>query len=103
MDEHLEKQFQDSENEWAEIERLTAIRTKKDKRIISQYCAQNNEADIIHTLELLEKYSGMPSHDKEILDQFKENYPKALTVKLIYSFEDMRDIYQDYLEFGEEH
>ncbi len=47
MNENLEKQFQESESEWAEIEKSTAIRKQKDKRIISQYCAVNNEADKI--------------------------------------------------------
>ena len=102
MNENLEKQFQESESEWAEIEKSTAIRKQKDKRIISQYCAVDNEADIIHTLELLEKYRGMPEHDQEILSEFKKNYPKTLTVKVIHNFEDVRDIYQRYLEFGEE-
>ena len=32
MNENLEKQFQESESEWAEIEKSTAIRKQKDKR-----------------------------------------------------------------------
>ena len=102
MDENLEKQFQESEYEWAEIHKNIAIRKQKDKRIISQYCADNKEADIVHTLELLEKYKGMPEHDHEILTEFKMNYPKTLTVRIIHNFEDVKDIYQEYLEFGEE-
>lgn len=100
MDETLEKEFQDSEEEWAEIERLKAIREKKDKRIISIFCANNDEVDMLRILNLLEKYPGMPSHDKEIVYEFKKNYPKELTVKLIHSFLDVMDIYSRYLESG---
>ena len=75
MDENLEKEFHESESEWAEIEKNKAIRIQKDNRIISRYCAANREADIIHILQLLEKYKGMPNHDEEIVQAFKENYP----------------------------
>lgn len=102
MDENLEKQFQESENEWAVIEKSIAIRKQKDKRIISAYCAKNKDADIYHILQLLAKYHGMPSHDEEMLKEFKENYPKTLTVQMIHNFEDIKDIYQEYLESGEE-
>lgn len=100
MDEALEQQFQDSEKEWAEIERLKAIREKKDRRIISIFCAQNDPADMINILSLLEKYSGMPQHDKEIVYDFKRKYPNDLTVKIIHSFLDVMDIYSQYLESG---
>lgn len=102
MDENLEKQFQESENDWADIQRKTDIRNQKDRRIISQYCAKNKEADIIHTLKLLEKFKGMPNYDEELLNEFRENYPKTLTVKMIHDFEDIKDIYREYLESGEE-
>lgn len=102
MDEDLERKFQESESDWAEIEKSTAVRVQKDKRIISEYCARNREADIIHTLKLLEKYKGMPTHDEQIVNEFKNNYPKTLTVKMIHNFEDIKEIYQEYLEYGEE-
>lgn len=102
MDENLEKQFQESESEWAEIEKNTEIRKKKDQRIISKYCATNKEADIVHILKLLEKHGGMPNHDEELLTEFKEHYPKTLTVKMIHNFEDIKDIYSEYLESGVE-
>ena len=100
MDENLEKQFQESEKEWAEIEKLKSIREKKDKRIISIFCAQNDQADIIRILGLLEKYPGMPQHDKDIVYEFKKKYPNELTVKLIHSLLDVMDIYNQYLESG---
>ena len=102
MDENLEKDFQESESEWAEIEKKTAIRIQKDKRIISRYCAANKEADIFHTLQLLEKYKGMADHDEKIVNEFKNNYPKNLTVQMIHNFEDVKEIYREYLEYGEE-
>lgn len=108
MDENLERLFQESESDWAEIQRLTDERAKKDKKIISIYCAKNKRADIIRILELLEKYNGLeqfnglPKHDKDIVDEFKTNFPDSLTVKMIHNFEDTRDIYREYLEYGEE-
>lgn len=102
MNEDLEKQFQESEKEWAEIEKNKTIRMQKDRRIISNYCASNKDADIYHILQLLEKYSGMPTYDEEMINEFKENYPKTLTVKMIHNFEDIKDIYHEYLESGEE-
>lgn len=102
MNENLEKEFQESESEWAEIQNLTNIRMQKDKRIISKYCASNNDADIIQILNLLEKYRGMPEHDEQIIKEFKENYPKKLTVRMIHNFEDVKELYQEYLEYGEE-
>ncbi|MBD5395897.1 MAG: hypothetical protein HDR71_16920 [Lachnospiraceae bacterium] len=100
MDENLEKQFQESEAEWAEIEEKKAIREKKDKRIISMFCASNNQADMVQILNLLEKHNGMPDHDKEVIVSFKECYPGSLTVKLLHSFLDVKDIYSQYLESG---
>ena len=100
MDENLEKQFQESESEWAEIERLKAEREKKDKRIISQFCALNRQADMLQILELLEKHNGMPRHDKEIVNEFRKCYPEELNIKLIHSFLDVKDIYSLYLESG---
>ncbi len=100
MDETLERKLQESEAVWAEIEKMTAEREKKDKRIISEYCASNNSADIYNILELLEKYDGMPEYDQETVTQFKANYPKLLTVNLIHRYEDLKDIYNEYLELG---
>lgn len=100
MDEKLERQFQESEFEWAEIERLKAERKKKDNKIISQFCAANKQADMVRILELLEKHNGMPKHDKEIVYEFKKCYPEGLNVKLIHSFLDVKDIYSMYLEAG---
>lgn len=100
MDENLEKQLQESESDWAEIEKHVAEREKKDKRIISQFCASNKQADMVRILDLLEKHNGMPNHDKEIVIEFKKCYPKELNTKLIHSFLDVRDIYSIYLESG---
>lgn len=100
MDETLEKEFQDSEEEWAEIEKLKAIREKKDKKIISKFCANNDQADMLKILSLLEKYPGMPSHDKDVVFEFKKKYPNELTVQLIHSLLDVMDIYSQYLESG---
>ena len=102
MNDYLEQLCQESEFDWAEIQRMTDERNKKDKRIISEYCAKNKNADIIRILELLEKYDGLPSHDRDIVNEFKNSYPDSLTVKMIHSFEDTRDIYREYLEYGEE-
>lgn len=100
MDENLEKKFQESESEWAEIDRLITEREKKDKRIISQFCATNKQADMVRILKLLEKHNGMPKHDKEVVEEFKKNYPEELNIKLIHSFLDVKDIYSQYLESG---
>ncbi|MEY8265146.1 hypothetical protein AALA79_02015 [Lachnospiraceae bacterium 64-25] len=100
MDENLEREFQESESDWAEIEKLKAEREKKDKRIISQFCASNKQADMVRILELLVKHNGMPGHDKEIVSEFKRCYPEELNVKLIHSFLDVKDIYSTYLESG---
>lgn len=100
MDESLGKKLQDSEVEWARIQRQIAEREKKDRRIISEYCAKNDIADIYHILELLEKYDGMPDYDKETVVEFRGNYPKKLTVDLIHRYEDLKDIYNNYLESG---
>lgn len=103
MDKILAEQCQESLDEWAEIEKTEAERRKKDNRIVSNYCAENKEADIIHILELLDKHKGaMPKHDEIIVDTFKHNYPKTLTVKMIVEFEDIKDIYSEYLEMGDE-
>ncbi len=100
MDENLERQFQESEADWAEIEKAKAEREKKDRKIISKFCAENTQADMFQVLELLEKYNGMPQHDKDIVDEFRKCYPSNLTVKLIHSFLDVTDIYSRYLESG---
>lgn len=100
MDENLEKRMQESESDWADIEKRTAERIKKDKRIISDFCASNKRADMFQILELLEKHGGLPEHDDEIVKKFRESYPQQLTVKLIHDFLDVTDIYSQYLEFG---
>ncbi len=100
MDSNLEKKLQESEAEWADIERLKAAREKKDQKILSIYCAMNRPADIIHTIELLAKYNGLPQHDKEIVENFKNSYPDKITVKLLHAFLDTKDIYKEYLESG---
>lgn len=100
MNDELEKRMQDSEIEWAKIQELTAERQRKDKRIISEFCAANDEADIKRTLDLLNKYNGMPNHDKEIVNEFNTSYPRELTVKLIHNFLDVKDLYRKFLESG---
>ena len=42
----------------------------------------------------------MPKHDKEVVEEFKKNYPEELNIKLIHSFLDVKDIYSQYLESG---
>lgn len=102
MENNLEQMMQESESEWADIEKKIAFREKLDKKIISIYCSQNKEADIIHIVELLEKYNGMPLHDKEIIASFKNEYPENLKVRTIHDFLDIQDIYKAYLESGGE-
>lgn len=101
MDEKLGREIQEALTEWADIRKRETMRIQKDRRIISKYCAQNDRPDILHTLQLLEKYNGMPSHDEDIVLKFKENYPKTLTIEMICDFEDLREIYKEYLENGE--
>lgn len=98
----LEYLMQESESEWADIEKKIAIREKQDRKIISIYCSQNKKADIIHTIELLEKYNGMPRHDQDIIANFKNEYPENLKIKTLHAFLDVKDIYEEYLESGGE-
>lgn len=100
MDKKLEKEFQESEEEWAKIEQLKAEREKKDRKLISKFCASYESADMVNIIALLEKHQGMPKHDIEIVTEFKSNYPSTLSVKLIHSFLDVKDIYSRYLESG---
>lgn len=100
MNRDLEELMQNSLDEWADIEERIARREKQDKKIISIYCSQNDRADVIHTIELLEKYNGMPQHDTDIINNFKEQYPKNLKVQTIHDFLDVQDIYSAYLESG---
>lgn len=109
MDEWLLNEVQESEEEWADIERLkrelekkSELRTKKDERIIREFCAKNKYADIIRTLELLEKNQGIAKWDREIVQQFKEKYPNELTVPMIQQMMDVKDLYREYLESGGE-
>lgn len=100
MDKELEKEFQESEEEWAKIEQQKAEREKKDRKLISRFCASYEHADMVNIITLLEKYQGMPKHDKEIVTEFKSNYPSTLNVKQIHNFLDVKDIYSKYLESG---
>lgn len=102
MNTDLEMMMQESEAEWADIEEKIAIRESRDRKIVSCYCAQNKNADIIRTLELFEKYNGLPKHDKEIISRFRKEYPEELKVRTIHDFLDIQDIYKDYLESGGE-
>ena len=110
MDKDLVDQFQESEIEWADIQKLQYQLEKnrekrliKDQAIISRYCGSNSYADIISTLELLLKYPGLAKHDHETIQKFKESYPSELTVELIHKYEDILDVYSEYLESeGEE-
>lgn len=102
MDKELETRMQESEEEWAKIQKEIALREKKDQRIISEFCASNDPADIVHSIELLEKFPGMPIHDKEAVDEFKEVFPKKLTVPILHKYLDVKDIYREFLESGEE-
>lgn len=101
MDDVLEKQVQESEEEWAEIEKTIKIREQKDKDIISHFCA-NNYADIARTLELLKKHKGMPKHDQERVNTFDKHYPDNITLKDILGYLDVKDIYRQFLESGGE-
>ena len=100
MDENLERKLQESESEWANIEKQRAEREKKDRKIISEFCANNKKADIFQILLLLEKYDGMPDHDKDVVMEFKNNYPGNINTKQLYNFLDVKDIYSKYLESG---
>ena len=102
MNDNLEEMMEQSEEEWAEIEKQIAQREKKDKKIISMYCAENRLADVVNIIELLEKHNGMPDHDREVVQEFKKQYPQMLTVKVLKSFMDVQLIYQGYLESGGE-
>lgn len=100
MNEKYHELINESEEEWAEIQKNTATRKKKDERIISMFCAENPASDINRTLELLEQYEGMPDHDKKIIKKFKDEYPKELSLSSILGFLDTTDIYHKYLESG---
>lgn len=102
MSDDLLDQLQESEREWAEIEKTTALRSEKDKKIISRFCAENDYADIKRTLDLLKKHQGLPQHDRDVVKSFESAYPDKLTVLGIHQFIDVRDIYGCYLESGGE-
>ena len=51
--EELQDMLQTSLAERAGLEELLAKQDKKDKKVISVYCANNNPADIYRTLKLL--------------------------------------------------
>lgn len=98
MGNEIQEALQESVEEWAKIEKLEAVRKKKDQRIISKYCADNDPADIYRILKLLNRLDGLPSHDKETIKSFESKYPNNLSTKLILEFEDVKDIYSKYLE-----
>ncbi len=100
MDKEFENELLDSLDEWSDIERLIEERTKKDKKIISKFCANNDSADIFHILELLEKHKGLPEHDRETVKMMKLKYPKELDCRLLNDYLDMTEIYNKYLESG---
>lgn len=110
MDKRIQEDMQSSMEEWADIqeqkyklEQREKERKKKDQQIISRYCASSTKADIFRTLELLLKFGGLPRHDEEIANNFKEAYPKDLTLAKIAEFEDMKMIYKKQLESGGEY
>ena len=100
MDEKLKNDLNKSLEEWADIEKRRALQEKKDRQIISIYCAKNDISDVYRTIELLKKHRGMPSYAKETVITFEENYPNSLTAQIICDYEDTKDIYKDYLEKG---
>lgn len=102
MDKEFENELLESLGEWSDIEKHTEERMRKDKRIISRFCANNDAADIFHILKLLEKYDGLAEHDRETVEMMKLKYPKELDSKLLYDYLDMTDIYSKYLESGGE-
>lgn len=100
MGSSYEDELQDSLVEWAKIEEQQILRRKKDEMLISKFCVENDYADVIRTLALLEKRKGMPTHDCEKVQTFKKNYPDSLTIQDIVDFMDVRDLYGRYLESG---
>lgn len=96
----IKAMMQESLADRAIIEQNLAERDKKDRKIISLYCARNKEADIIRIIELLLKFNGMAGHDKETIREFKTKYPDKLNVKLLNDFLDVKDLYKEYLESG---
>lgn len=102
MDGKLEQELQESAEEWANIKKMEAERVKKDNKIISMFCAENHPADIYTTIQLLLKYNGMPTHDKETVEEFNKKYPGDLNIDLLHRYLDLKDIYHEYLELGGE-
>lgn len=100
MEDKLKEMLQGSLEAWANIDRSRAEQEKKDRKIISMYCAKNQPADIFRTIELLEKFNGLPEYDEQVIKKFKENYPKKITTKLLFDFLDVKDIYREFLESG---
>lgn len=98
----FEQQISESLDEWADIQKKMAEREKKDKKIISRFCANNTAADIGHILELLLKYDGMSGDDKKSIEEFKSSYPNKLTIPMLGDFLDIKDIYKEFLESGGE-
>lgn len=103
MDKLFEKELNDSLDEWVNIDKAIAEREKKDRKIISRYCAENKRADIFGIVELLLKYDGMPQKDIDVVKTFKANYPDNLNTKLLVAFLDVKDIYRNILESGGEY
>lgn len=100
MTSDLHTELQSSLEEREKIEEALAIRDKKDRKLISAYCAENDPADIYRILDLLIKFNGLPDYDRETVESFKNGYPGKLSVKLILAFEDIMDIYSKFLESG---
>lgn len=97
---NLDELMQESAAEWKNIERLKAEREKKDKKIISMFCAENNPSDILKTYKIIIKNQGIPHADKEVVKNFKENYPDSLSIPLILEYKDIIEIYSNILETG---
>lgn len=101
MNEEFCKELQDSLKEHAEIQERLDIRNKKDQKLISMFCAQNEEADVINTVMLLEKYNGLPEHDRQKIKEIKALYPAGkMTVRHIVDFIEIQNIYAPILESG---
>ena len=89
-----------SESDSEIYEMLNQLNRKKEKieeKIINQFRAKNNQSDVLKTLNLLENNKVIAAHDKEILAEFKEKYPKQLNVHLIHNYLNLKDIYSQYL------
>lgn len=103
MNDEIKKALEESIDDWAALDKSKAEREKKDRKIISIFCSKNTKGDMNKIIELLECFDGMAGPDKEIVNDFKTNYPDKLNTKLLYDFLDLKDIYAEYLESGGEY